>query len=186
MQASGLPPLIPLRLKSRRGLRMMKRPFVFCSKLTDLPGEGENIHWIQPCAFHVGVPIWIHQLFPLPDPLTAATCLRWWSNMEALLRPQFSCLDPNWPPLWVFLRFLRVCFAIAISQSWLMLVAVTEYINSQWLNSEKAYFSLTENPQWIFLVGVLSCTLLPQEETRAPSTVWLHHLWVFFTSWPSL
>lgn len=146
---------------------MVKRPFVFCSKLTDLPGEGENIHWIQPCAFHVGVLIWIHQLFPLPDPLTAATCLRWWSNMDTLLRPQFSCLDPNLPPLWVFLRFLRVCFAytIAISQSWLMLVAVTEYINSQWLNSEKAYFSLRKST-----VDISSwCALLHTASSRGNS-----------------
>lgn len=41
-----------------------------------------------------------------------------------------------------------------------MLVAVTEYVHSQWLNSEKAYFSLTENPQWIFLnSALLHCVL---------------------------
>lgn len=47
-----------------------------------------------------------------------------------------------------------------------MLVAVMTYLKSQWLSTEKIYFSLTKSPQWRFLVGQLSWIALLEWELR--------------------
>ena len=54
MQASGLPPLIPLRLKSRRGLRMVKGLLCFVlNQLTCLVREKTFIGF-NPVPFTLG------------------------------------------------------------------------------------------------------------------------------------